>query len=158
MLAQAMQWETQLASVMLPESVYFKALESILSATAKNTIDTGYSLSGGRASPERLFPLLDAIVCMHDPYVLPMMKQAFKQESLKHLKQQFHDLLGHQYEQAQHCVESFSASISSNIDLRKEVGHMVTVAQQTAFVMRVLKVVHCFFRTVLSWQLPCHVL
>jgi hypothetical protein len=81
---------------------------------------------------------------MHDPYVLPMMKQAFKEESLKHLKQELHDLLGYQYEQTQHCVESFSASISSSIVLRKEVGNVVTVAQQTAIVLRVLKVAHRF--------------
>lgn len=140
MLAQAMQWETQLASTMIPQSAYSRAVESILSATAKNSIDTGYTLAGGRASPERLFPLLDAIACMHDPHVLPLMKQAFKEQSLQHLKQKFHDLLGYQYEQAQHCVESFSASVGSNIVLMKEVGQMVTVANQTAFVLRVLKV------------------
>lgn len=153
MLAQAMQWEMQLAHVMVPASVHSKAVEAILSTTAKNTIDTGYSLAGGRASPERLFPLLDGISCMHDPYVLPLMKLAFKEEALKHLKQKFHDLLGYQYEQAQHCVESFSASVSNNIVLRKEVGNIVTVAQQTAFVMRVLKVL-CPY--VVFCQAICH--
>lgn len=140
MLAQAMQWETQLAAVMVPQAAYSRAVESILSTTAKNTIETGYALAGGRVGPERLFPLLDAIACMHDPHVLPLMKQAFKEEPLQHLKAKFHDLLGHQYEQAQHCVESFSASVASNIVLKKEVGQMVTVANQTAFVLRFLKV------------------
>jgi hypothetical protein len=165
MLAQAMQWETQLANVMLPESVKSQALETILSAAAKSTIETGYSLAGGRPSPERIFPLLDAIACMHDPYVLPLMKQAFKEESLKPLKQKLHDLLGYQYEQAQHCVESFSSSISANVVLRKEVGNVVTVVQQTAVVLRVLKVAHhfspmfscCFVMSVLPCSHVCKI-
>ena len=141
MVAQLLHWEAELANEVVPSGAVPRTLNAIVSTTVKSVVDAGYALASARASPEKLFPLLDGIVCMHDPFVQPIMKQAFKVEALKPLKEKFHDLLGHLNVQARHCVESFSAAIVSNpAPLKKDAGTNTTVAQQTAFVMRFLKV------------------
>lgn len=141
MVAQLLHWEAELAHEVVPAGAVPRTLNAIVSTTVNSVVDAGYALASGRASPERLFPLLDGIVCMHDPFVQPIMKQAFKVEALKPLKEKFHDLLAHLNLQARHCVESFSGAIVNNpAPLKKDGGANTTVAQQTAFVMRFLKV------------------
>lgn len=141
MVAQLLHWEAELAHEIVPAGAVPRTLNAIVSATVNAVVDAGYALASGRPSPEKLFPLLDGIVCMHDPFVQPIMKQAFKVEALKPLKEKFHDLLAHLNLQARHCVDSFSAAIANNpAPLKRDTGANTTVAQQTAFVLRFLKV------------------
>lgn len=150
MVAQLLQWEAELANEIVPAAAVPHTLNAIVSSTVNSVVDAGYALSSGRPNPDKLFPLLDGIVCMHNPFVQPIMKKAFKVEALKPLKEKFHDLLAHLNLQARHCVESFSAAIVNPAPLKKETGANTTVAQQTAFVMRFLKVnlyLYCYHQT-----------
>jgi hypothetical protein len=140
MLAQVLKWENSLASSMLPVRVRPKSLQAILSSPVNSVVETGHSLASERPSGERLLPLLDMIECMHGPNVLPVMKKAFKEDAMSHLKEKFHDLLGALYTSAKHCVESFSVSIAAGAVRKESTASLTLVTQQTALAMRILKV------------------
>lgn len=140
MLAQILRWESELASVIVPDTHLPQALDAILSAAVGGAVEAGHALAGGRASPEKLFPLLDMIACMHDPYVLPSMKAAFRQPALSASKDKFHALLAALCSAAQAAVHSFTASLTGDAaPARKEAAAVTTVSQQTAFALRFLK-------------------
>lgn len=141
MLAQVLEWEDRLARNMLPGAVLTESLQSILGDTVERTVSTGHKLAAGRADREQIFPLLDMIVCMHDPYVLPSMKKAFRSQTMSHLKSRFLELLTELCGACESCVKAFTASLAGEpVPLAKDGGAQTTIAAQTAFAMRVLKV------------------
>jgi Exo70 exocyst complex subunit len=140
MLAQVLRWESELAGNIVPETHLAQALDAILSGAVGNAVDAGHALAGGRVSPEKLFPLLHMISCMHDPFVLPCMKAAFRQPALRKAKDKFHALLAALCSAAQAAVHSFTASLTGDVaPARKEPAAVTTVSQQTAFALRFLK-------------------
>ena len=141
MLAQALEWEDRLARNMLPGDVLTESLQSILGDAVERTVSTGHKLAAGRADRDQIFPLLDMIVCMHDPYVLPSMKKAFRSQTMSHLKSRFLELLTELCSACESCIKAFTASLAGEaLPIAKDGGAQTTIAAQTAFAMRVLKV------------------
>jgi hypothetical protein len=141
MLAQVLEWEDRLARNILPAPNLPDALHAILSSVVDRTVTSGVTLATGRVKLEQIFPLLDMIACMHDPYVLPSMKKAFRSQAMSKLKEQFLGLLKQLCDACQNCVAAFSASVANDTSAPvKDTAALTTVAAQTAFAMRVLKV------------------
>lgn len=141
MLAQLLEWEDRLARNILPSPNLQDALHGILSSAVDRTVTTGATLASGRVKREQIFALLDMIACMHDPCVLPSMKKAFRSQAMTALKEQFLGLLKQLCSTCQNCIAAFSASVASDMGvLVKDTAVLTTVAAQTAFAMRVLKV------------------
>jgi hypothetical protein len=142
MLAQILEWEDRLARNMLPGKLLSESLQKILGDAVDHTVATGHTLATGRSNArDQIFPLLDMIDCMHDPYVLPSMKKAFRSQTMSHLKHRFLQLLSKLCETCEECVKAFSASVGSDFGQTvKDVPSLTTVAGPTAFAMRVLKV------------------
>ena len=141
-LAQILEWEDRLARNMVPAASLPTALHSILSGAVDRTVQTGVTLATGRVKREQIFPLVDMIATMHDPYVLPSMKKAFRAQTMAKLKDQFLGLLNQLCDACQNCVAAFSASVASEMGQvgKGDATALTTVAAQTAFAMRVLKV------------------
>lgn len=78
MLAQVLEWEDRLARNMVPGATLASSLKSILADPVKRTVQAGETLAEGRSKRDQIFPLVDMIATMHDPYVLPSMKKAFR--------------------------------------------------------------------------------
>jgi hypothetical protein len=148
MLAQILEWEDRLARNMLPGKLLSDSLHRILGDSVDRTVTAGHTLAAGRTNArEQIFPLLDMIDCMHDPYVLPSMKKAFRSQTMSHLKERFLQLLSRLCETCDKCVKAFSASVATDSGPSvKDVMSLTTVAGPTAFAMRVLKVLSSYVR------------
>jgi Exo70 exocyst complex subunit len=141
MLAQVLEWEDRLARNMVPSSTLPATLHRILSGVVDRTVAAGATLATGRVKVEQIFPLLDMIATMHDPYVLPSMKKAFRARTMAELKDKFLALLEQLCAACHSCVQAFSASVAADVgQTSKDAMSLTTVAAQTAFAMRVLAV------------------
>lgn len=141
MLAQALEWEDRLARNILPPDTLAKSLHAILSTAVDATVQEGITLGSGRVKRDQIFPLLDMISCMHDPYVLPSMKKAFRSQTMSELKKKFLGLLTQLCDACQTCLDSYSSTVGADVGPPvRDPAAMTTVAAQTALAMRVLKV------------------
>ena len=113
MLAKILEWEDRLARNMVPSSVLASTLHAILSDVVDKTVDAGATLAAGRVKREQIFPLLDMIATMHDPYVLPSMKKAFRAQTMAKLKDKFLALLSQLCDACENCMQVHAPSLLS---------------------------------------------
>lgn len=140
MLAQLLDWESQLAAALLPEAVQAAALNRVLIGAVESTVATGHQLISGRLQPERLFLVLDLIACMRAPNVMPAMKKALNRPALVPLKDNFNGLLSTLNTVAKQLADAFLDDVANNPSvLPKDVSEATTVAPQTAVALRFLK-------------------